>query len=234
MKCPNCGAKMKETDRVCPACGKAQDPSASAAKEKPTAARGWIALVLILAGLLAAGAILYPRLAASFRKSRSAGQHGASASPQSAEPGSAEAYHLDRDFTVTDAEGNRVRLSDFAGKPVVVNYWATWCGYCVSELDEFERAWETYGDRVAFLMVDLTDGSYETVKTARAFLEQKSYRFPDYYDTLFEAQQAYSVSAIPVTLVLDAAGNQVALHIGAIDGDELDSLIRTALGETAR
>ena len=233
MKCPNCGAKMKEADRVCPACGQAPEKSAPVGGEKPAAKRGWILLVLLLAGLLAAGAILYPRLAASFRKSRSAGQQGASASAQAAS-GAAAAYHLDRDFTVTDAEGNRVRLSDFAGQPVVVNFWATWCGYCVSELDEFERAWETYGDRVAFLMVDLTDGSYETVKTARAFLQQKVYRFPDYYDTLYEAQQAYSVSAIPVTLVLDASGNQVALHIGAIDGDELDRLIRTALGETAR
>lgn len=234
MKCPDCGAKMKKTDRVCPACGKAPEQPAPIGGEKPAGARGWIGLVLILAGLLAAGAILYPKLAASFRKNRSAGEQSASVSAHPGESGSEEAYHLDRDFTVTDREGNRVRLSDFAGKPVVVNFWATWCGYCVSELDEFEQAWETYGDRVAFLMVDLTDGTYETVRTARAFLEQKSYRFPDYYDTLYEAQQAYAVTAIPVTLVLDAAGNQVALHVGAIDGGELDRLIRTALGDSAR
>lgn len=234
MNCPNCGAKMKKADRVCPACGREPELPAPIGAEKPAAARGWILLVLILAGLLAAGAILYPKLAASFRKSRSEGEQGAAVSVHPGESGSEGAYHLERDFTVTDAEGNRIRLSDFAGKPVVVNFWATWCGYCVSELDEFEQAWETYGDRVAFLMVDLTDDAYETVKTARAFLERKAYRFPDYYDTLYEAQRAYAISAIPVTLVLDAAGNQVALHIGAIDGDELDRLIRSALGETAR
>lgn len=224
MKCPNCGAKLKETDRKCPACGK----SVPAAAKKPAGARSWLILGLALAVLLAAGVMLYPKLVKSYRSGKET--QAASGPVQSAATDAPAPYHLDRDFTVTDGDGNQVRLSDFAGKPVVVNFWTTWCGYCVREFPEFQKAWETYGDRVAFLMVDLTDDTSETPRAAKAFIEQNGFRFPVYFDTLYEAQRTYSLSAIPVTMVLDASGRQVDYHIGAIDGETLTSLIQTALG----
>lgn len=229
MKCPNCGAKLKENDRVCPACGRALNGAAPVRAKKKTSPAAWIGLALLLAALLIGGALLYPKLAARYREKNRA------AAPTAAnEAGGRPAeYRLERDFIVYDADRNQVRLSDFAGKPVVVNFWTTWCGYCVRELGDFQQAYSRCGDEVAFLMVDLTDGENETVERARAFMASNGYTMPTYYDLAGSAAAAYSISAIPVTLVLDAAGRQVDLHIGAMDGETLDGLIRSAIQASA-
>ena len=59
------------------------------------------------------------------------------------------------DFTVYDEEGNAVKLSDFEGKPVVLNFWASWCGPCKSEMPDFEEAYGEYGEEIQFLMVNI-------------------------------------------------------------------------------
>lgn len=77
------------------------------------------------------------------------------------------------DFVVYDSEGNAVQLSDFSGKPVVINFWATWCGYCVKEMPSLQKAYEAYGDEVAFMIINVTDGHKETKEEAFAFVEEK-------------------------------------------------------------
>ena len=91
------------------------------------------------------------------------------------------------DFTVVDADGREVKLSDFRGKPTVVNFWATWCGYCKQEMPDFEEVYLEMGDEVNFLMVNMTDGSRETVEMASTYIADSGYTFPVYYDTQMEA-----------------------------------------------
>ena len=90
------------------------------------------------------------------------------------------------DFTVYDADGNEVHLSDFRGKPVVLNFWASWCGPCKMEMPDLEKAYQEYGDQIQFMLVDLTDGSQETVEKASAFIKEQGYTFPVFYDTAME------------------------------------------------
>ncbi len=125
------------------------------------------------------------------------------------------------DFSMLDAEGNAVRLSDCFGKPIVLNFWASWCPPCRAELPAFDALYAEYGDRVQFLMVDLTDGSRETQADAAAFIREQGYRFPVYYDTKLEGMQAYQLSAIPVTILIGADGAQAASHSGAMDEETL-------------
>ena len=126
------------------------------------------------------------------------------------------------DFTVYDAEGNSVRLSDFLGKPVIVNFWASWCGPCKSEMPDFQTAYEKYGDQIVFLMVNMTDGSQETVQTASAFIEKTGYTFPVYFDSDSDAAITYGVRSIPTTYFIDALGNGIAWASGAINESMLE------------
>ncbi len=126
------------------------------------------------------------------------------------------------DFTVENAAGEEVSLYSFAGKPIVLNFWASWCGPCKLELPDFQSAYEAYGAHVEFLMVNLTDGMQETKETANAFMETAGYTLPVYYDTKQEAAYAYQVYSIPTTYLIDANGEVVAKATGMIDKETLE------------
>ena len=123
-------------------------------------------------------------------------------------------------FTVLDYNGNQVKLSDYIGKPIVLNFWATWCYYCVHEMPDFERARQENPD-VLFLMVNATDGEYETVDSAKAFIESNGYGFEVVFDTMEQAQSAYHITGFPTTYFIDEVGNLVAYARGAISYNTL-------------
>lgn len=133
------------------------------------------------------------------------------------------------DFEVLDNDGNTVRLSDFRGKPVVLNFWATWCPPCKAELPDFDRSAATYGDEVTFLMVNLTDGGRDTVSGVREFVAANGYTFPVYFDTRYSAANAYRVSSIPTTYFINAEGEIVSYKVGMVSASELEKGIQSLL-----
>ena len=139
--------------------------------------------------------------------------------------------NLAPDFTVYDMEGNAVSLSDFRGKPVVLNFWASWCGPCRSEMPDFQKIYEEYKEDVVFLMVNLTDGSQETVETVTSFIEKSGYTFPVYVDTDLDAARAYSVNSVPRTYFINAEGKSVAKAKTAINEEVILKGLNMILGE---
>lgn len=127
------------------------------------------------------------------------------------------------DFVMTDKDGHQVHLSDFVGKPVVLNFWASWCGPCKMEMPDFDEKYAKLGEDVHFLMVNMTDGSRETVDAAKAFIEAQGYTFPVYFDTEMDAAITYGVSSIPTTYFIDADGYTIAQAMGAIDSATLQT-----------
>ena len=125
-------------------------------------------------------------------------------------------------FTVLDAEGKEVTLSDFFGTPIVLNFWASWCPPCKAELPDFEEACKKYEGKVVFLMVNMTDGDRETVKIAKDFVNSMGYTFPVYFDTEYEAAYAYGVRSIPTTYFINADGSVEAHATGMISAVQLE------------
>ena len=126
------------------------------------------------------------------------------------------------DFTILDMDGNEVKLSDFFGKPIVLNFWASWCPPCKAELPDFEEACKRYEGKVTFLMVNLTDGKRETVEVAKEYVASQGYTFPVYFDTKYEAAYVYGVSSIPQTYFINADGSLEARASGMISAARLE------------
>lgn len=133
------------------------------------------------------------------------------------------------DFRLADADGNEYTFYDLlkeAGRPMVVNFWASWCVPCKSEMPEFQKLYEEKGDSIDFLMVNLTDGSRETVEKATKFIEEQGYSFPVYYDIWQEAAYTYYINSIPMTIFVRADGTLEAYAEGAMD----EELLRKGIG----
>ena len=142
------------------------------------------------------------------------------AETESADHEEAEAI-IASDFQVYDKDGNGVHLSDFFGKPIVLNFWASWCGPCQSEMPDFNEKYAELGGDVHFVMVNMTDGGRETVETASAFIEKNGYDFPVLFDTKSEAAMTYGAYSLPTSFFINAEGHVIAQAVGAIDAATL-------------
>lgn len=134
------------------------------------------------------------------------------------------------DFTVTDGEGTEVSLSSLKGKPVVVNFWASWCPPCKSEMPGFETVSSELGERVHFMMIDAVDGRRETVESGSAYIAGQGFTFPVYYDIGQQAITQYGVRAFPSTLFIDAEGYIVSAYEGAMNEAALRQEIQLLTG----
>ena len=189
--------------------------------------------VLAFAVVIVGAYVLYNRLSADMElggiatvaRETAAAENAADAASETKARGS-EAP----DFTVYDLEGNAHQLSDFRGKPVLLNFWASWCGPCQKEMPDFQEFYESYGDQVNFVIVNLTDGRRETVETASAFIAEKGYTFPVFYDTGREAAVKYGISSVPMSFFIDAEGYFVTWVRGALNAAMLQKCMDLVLG----
>jgi thiol-disulfide isomerase/thioredoxin len=129
------------------------------------------------------------------------------------------------DFTVYDSAGKPVKLSDFKGKPIVLNFWASWCSPCKKEMPDFNEVYAKEKDNVQFLMVNMTDGQEETQQTASEYVKSNGFSFPIYFDLKQQADQVYGVSGIPTTMCIDKDGYILMTFEGAIDKNALIKII---------
>ena len=176
-----------------------------------------IAVVFVL--LLAGAFLLYNKLSGSVSPDQLAAED--EAQNQDEECDGQQAKVKAPDFVVYDKDGNKVGLSDYLGKPVVLNFWASWCGPCASEMPDFEEAYKERGDEIQFLMMNLTDGYQETMESATEYIQEQGFTFPVFYDTESNAANTYATYSIPMTFFIDSEGYMVARATGALDSATL-------------
>jgi len=110
------------------------------------------------------------------------------------------------------SEGRTLRLSDFYGKPVLLNFWASWCPPCRKEMPDLQRFYERYGDRIVLLGVDWNDEP----ETARRFLQRFGITYPNVIDRDGEVFVAYRLTAVPTSFWIDRFGVIRGLWQGAM------------------
>lgn len=123
-------------------------------------------------------------------------------------------------------DGSGGALSDFAGKPLVVNFWASWCPACVAEMPDFEEVHTRLGDEVAFLGLNMQETD---AAAARDLVERTGITYPLGSDPDGAIFSLFGGIAMPTTVLLDEQGVVAATHPGALFADQLEVLIRTEL-----
>ena len=146
------------------------------------------------------------------------------------------------DFTLVDQYGETHTLSDYAGKTVFLNFWATWCGPCKSEMPEIQALYEKYGENQGDLIVlgvanpKTEDAPYNqdvTQAEVEQFLEDNGYTFPVVMDTTGEIFYYYGITAFPTTFMIGADGNVFGYVPGALTGDIMESIVQQTMDGVA-
>lgn len=138
-------------------------------------------------------------------------------------------------FELCDQYGNVQKLSDYRGRVVFLNFWATWCHPCRSEMPDIQALYEKYGDdgEVAVLGVAFpTYNREQSVEGISAFLEENGYTYPVAMDSDASLIYDYAISAYPTTFMIDKDGKVFGYVTGALTPEMMDSIIeQTITGE---
>lgn len=130
------------------------------------------------------------------------------------------------DFTAETASGDSVALSDYAGQPVILNFWATWCAPCRVEMPALQDASERYaGQGVVVLAVNAS----EPRDDVQAFMDELGLTFPAVLDPQGEVIDLYEIRVFPTTIWIDAEGVVHAEHYGALDDTLIDDYLAEIL-----
>lgn len=130
-----------------------------------------------------------------------------------------------KNFKTVNYDGKEVNLSDYFGKPIIVNFWETWCSPCKLELPEFNKVYLKHKDNIEFMMVNLTDGYKGDTQSVKNFINNNGYQFPVYFDVNNSAANAYSIFSIPKTIFIDKDGNIAYTFLGILTEEKLEEYI---------
>lgn len=134
------------------------------------------------------------------------------------------------DFTLKSRQGENLRLEDFRGQVVMLNFWASWCGPCRQEMPLMDEIYEQYKDLGFTVLAVNVD---ENREEAHRFLDNVPVSYPILYDPESRVSEQYNVQAMPTTVMIDRNGNARFLHYGYKPGyeDDYEQQIRQLVRE---
>ncbi len=142
------------------------------------------------------------------------------------------------DFTLTDQYGNTHTLSDYKGKVVFLNFWASWCSPCRREMPDIEELYREYGENEEEVVIlgvanpsskEYPNNQDEQQEEIISFLEDSAFTFPTVFDVTGEVFQQYYISSFPTTFVIDKDGNFYGYAAGMLTKDIMVNSIEQAL-----
>lgn len=138
------------------------------------------------------------------------------------------------DFSMTDQFGNTHSLSDYKGKTIFLNFWATWCGPCRAEMPDIQKVYETYGTEGddALIVLGVAAPNYGGEKDEdgiKSFLEENGYTYPVLMDTDAKLFEAYGIYSYPTTFMIDRDGNVFGYASGQLSEDTMKSIIEQTM-----
>lgn len=139
--------------------------------------------------------------------------------------------NLAPNFTAYDDAGNPVSLKDMRGKPVIVNFFASWCGPCKMEMPYFDEFYHQYGDQVTFMMVNLCAFGNDTKENGKKMVEAGGWTFPVYFDSDGDAAMKYAIRSMPTTVFVSPDGELMGRHTGVIPRESLEKTIQAMIAE---
>src|ERR1051326_6216203 len=132
------------------------------------------------------------------------------------------------EFTLKDTDGKMVRLSDYKGRVVLLNFWATWCGPCKIEIPWFVQFQKTYKDRdLAVVGVSMDEDGWDSVKP---YIDQHKMNYQVVIGNDHISQLFGSIDSLPTTLVIDREGRIASMHIGLVAKKTYEKEIEQLLG----
>ncbi len=144
------------------------------------------------------------------------------------ETGEKETFEVPKinDFTFYDIEGNKVSLHSFAGKPMILNVWASWCTPCQDEMPVLQESFRKHGDDVQYIFLDLEGVKGETKESAINFLVENSLTdIPIYFDTDKYAMYTLAIRQIPMTYLINSDLTLNYSYIGKVDEVAFEDLV---------
>ncbi|MFV9511123.1 TlpA family protein disulfide reductase [Tepidibacillus sp. LV47] len=176
--------------------------------------KGWIS---VLIAILLVGGIIYYNQTSGGRQKDVRPEEG----------------FLAPDFTLKNEQGESISLSQLKGKPVFLNFWASWCPPCKVEMPYIQQAYEKYKNQVAFYGINLTfnDSKSEAIN----FMKANGYQMPILFDENpnpdHTVAKLYRANTIPTSFFIDKEGVIQVKHVGAMDYKTIETNIKKILGE---
>jgi thiol-disulfide isomerase/thioredoxin len=198
-----------------------EELAAEAVEATPTRARGgsarsWWIVPLIVAvaglGLILAGVLLL--------KPGGAASAAVAAAPITG--------HKLADFALTDLAGKQVRLSDYAGRPVLINAWATWCPPCQAEMPGLQQLYQRHeAEGFAILAID----AGEAKPTVEQFIQKNLYTFPVLLDPQTDLLDKWAIRDYPTSIVIGRDGTVKLVQVGALTADTINKVVEPLISE---
>ena len=132
------------------------------------------------------------------------------------------------DFSLTDLQGRKLNLADYRGKVILLDFWATWCVPCQTEIPRFIEWQKKYGDQ-GFQVIGISMD--DDARAARKFVKRYKLNYPVVMGSEKLAKSYGGILGLPANLIVDREGRIVAKHVGETDLAVLEAEIRSQLSE---